>query len=311
MLGLRPSIWRPLAPVVRHITSQALPKGSLGRWTKYTAKQANDEQQQADDEQQQEKEHQVLPVAMGKVNVHRLERTGKTGLRHLLLSNLPLTATPEDIKQLCTSAKNYNSLGRIEYLYNRHMQRTGQAFVSFASSDAAIEYAQANDRRILGDGVLRGKLYDELSLDDYLTRYYGYWPAEYQLPFDLIEYDPAKLVLLSNVPQLTTEARMEERLSPRYDLRPQDRWRGRRKNKANFLVERKGYGGTHDAVLGSVFKLPKVHPDATTVSFVARCQTPQEAMRLVRRWHNTYFAPATFGIQDTAGSFRIEASILY
>ncbi|KAJ1593881.1 hypothetical protein NDA11_005653 [Ustilago hordei] len=128
---------------------------------------------------------------------------------------------------------------------------------------------------------------------------------------DLIEYEGGKLVLLNNIPQETTEARLEERLAVRYDLKPQDRWRGKRESYAGWEIDKKGYGGSHDAVLGGVFKLPKWHPDATTTAFLVRCQTAVEAMRLVRRWHNTFFAPATFDIQVTGGRFKLSASVLY
>ena len=231
--------------------------------------------------------------------------------KHVLLSGLPTTATPADIRALARETKTANDIGRIEYIYMRSMTPSGKAIVSFSSHLRARAFEADAHGRIVGGRMLNARIRNVNQRDRLLLQTYGTWPAEYQLPFDLIEYENGKLVLLRNVPKDTSEARLEERLASRYDLRPQDRWRGKRYSIAGYLLDKKGYGGSHDAVLGGVLKLPKQHPDSTTSNYIVRCQTQSEAMRLVRRWHNTYFAPATFDIQDTAGRYRVSASILY
>lgn len=231
--------------------------------------------------------------------------------KDVLLTGLPTSATPADIKALAREPKTHNDIGRIEYIYTRSMLPSGKAIVSFSSSAHARLFEMAAHGRILGGRRLNANLRSTDQRKALMLKTYGTWPVEYKLAFDLIEYEWGKLVLLRNIPQETYEARLEERLAPRYDLRPQDRWRGKVRSYANYSYEPKGFGGSHDAVLGGVMGLPKLHPDATTRSFIVRCQTQTEAMRLVRRWHNTYFAPATFDIQDTGGRYRVAASILY
>ncbi|SAM85760.1 uncharacterized protein UBRO_07088 [Ustilago bromivora] len=238
--------------------------------------------------------------------VRRLKST-----KYVLLSNLPTTATPTDVRSLAFGQKTFNDISRIEYIYTRSLRPSSKAIVFFSSPIHAQEYESYVHGRILGGKQLSASL---RTLDDrvrLLQKAYASWPQEYQLPLDLIEYEGGKLVLLNNIPQETTEARLEERLAVRYDLRPQDRWRGKRASYAGWEIDKKGYGGSHDAVLGGVLKLPKWHPDATTTGFLVRCQTAVEAMRLVRRWHNTFFAPATFDIQVTGGRFKLSASVLY
>lgn len=231
--------------------------------------------------------------------------------KDVLISGLPYTATPSDIRALARETKTFNDVGRIEFIYTRSFRPTGKALVSFSSNARARIFEQDAHGRIIGGKLINADLRSIKLRNDFLQKTYGNWPASYQVPFDLIEYETGKLVLLRNIPQDTFEARLEERLANRYDLKPQDRWRAKRVSYAGYLHSSKGYGGSHDTVLGGVLKLPKTHPDATTANFIVRCQTQSEAMRLVRRWHNTYFAPATFDIQDTAGRYRVSASILY
>lgn len=231
--------------------------------------------------------------------------------KDVLLSGLPTSATPTDIRSLAHETKTSNDIGRIEYIYTKSMRPSGKALISFSSNIHASRFESAAHGRILGGRMLSASLRSVDERAHFLKMTYGSWGPEYQLPFDLIEYETGKLVLLRNIPQATYEARLEERLANRYDLRPQDRWRGKRTSYAGYLLDKKGYGGSHDAVLGGVLKLPKMHIDATTASFIVRCQTQSEAMRLVRRWHNTYFAPATFDIQDTGGRYRVSAHILH
>lgn len=230
--------------------------------------------------------------------------------KDVLLTGLPTTATPADIRALAHQTKTANDIGRIEYIYTKSLRPSGKALVSFSSTIRARHFEGAAHGRILGGRMLKAYLRCTSARDRFLQHTYGKWSPDYQLPFDLIEYETGKLVLLSNIPQDTFEARLEERLAS-YDLRPQDRWRGKRTSYAGYLLDGKGYGGSHDTVLGGVLKLPKMHIDATTTSFIVRCQTQAEAMRLVRRWHNTYFAPATFDIQNTGGRYRVSASVLY
>ncbi|SPO24166.1 uncharacterized protein UTRI_03434 [Ustilago trichophora] len=231
--------------------------------------------------------------------------------KDVLLTGLPATATPADIRALAHATKTANDIGRIEYIYTKSLRPSGKALVSFSSTIHARHFEGAAHGRILGGRMLKANLRSTSARQRFLQQTYGKWSPDYQLPFDLIEYETGKLVLLRNIPQDTFEARLEERLASRYDLRPQDRWRGKRTSYAGYLLDGKGYGGSHDAVLGGVLKLPKTHIDATTTSFIVRCQTQAEAMRLVRRWHNTYFAPATFDIQNTGGRYRVSASVLY
>lgn len=231
--------------------------------------------------------------------------------KDVLISNLPSTATPTDIRALARETKTFNDVGRIEFIYARSFRPTGKALISMSSPMRARMFEEDAHGRIVGGKMINADLRSVQTRKDFLLKTYGNWPESYQIPFDLIEYETGKLVLLRNIPQDTFEARLEERLANRYDLRPQDRWRAKRSSYAGYLHDSKGYGGTHDAVLGGVIKLPKTHPDATTTNFIVRCQTQSEAMRLVRRWHNTYFAPATFDIQDTGGRYRVSASILY
>lgn len=231
--------------------------------------------------------------------------------KHVLLSALPLTATPSDIRALARETKTANDVGRIEFVYTRSLRPSGKAIASFSSPAHAQRFEESANGRIMGGRMIRAHRYSLESCNNLLRHTYGNWPEAYQLPLDLIEYETGKLVLLSNIPHETYEARLEERLADRYDLRPQDRWRGKRSSYAAYNLNRKGYGGSHDEVLGGVLKLPRPHADATTTSFIVRCQTQTEAMRLVRRWHNTYFAPKTFDIQDTGGRYRVTASILY
>ncbi|PWY99215.1 hypothetical protein BCV70DRAFT_201419 [Testicularia cyperi] len=235
----------------------------------------------------------------------------RTRSKVVLLAGLPLSVTPNDLKSLAPGVKIHNAISRIEYIYTRLMRPSGKALVSFTHPIHAQNFAEACQQRILGGKMMRAQLLDQERHQNLLDRTYGNWPARMQIPFDLIEYETGKLVLLRNIPQYTTEARLEERLAPRYDLREQDRWRGKRRSRVGILRSAKGFGGSHDAVLGGVLKLDKPHQDATVTSFIVRCKSPQEAMRLVRRWHNTYFAPATFGVDDTGGRYRVEASILY
>ncbi|CCF50106.1 hypothetical protein NDA14_001928 [Ustilago hordei] len=231
--------------------------------------------------------------------------------KYVLVSNLPTTATPTDLRSLAFGQKTFNDVSRIEYIYTRSLSPSSKAIVSFSSPIHSHDYESHVHGRILGGKQLSASLYTPDDRVRLLQRTYASWPQEYQLPLDLIEYEGGKLVLLNNIPQETTEARLEERLAVRYDLKPQDRWRGKRESYAGWEIDKKGYGGSHDAVLGGVFKLPKWHPDATTTAFLVRCQTAVEAMRLVRRWHNTFFAPATFDIQVTGGRFKLSASVLY
>ncbi|SPO24024.1 uncharacterized protein UTRI_03434_B [Ustilago trichophora] len=231
--------------------------------------------------------------------------------KDVLLTGLPTTATPADIRALAHQDKTANDIGRIEYIYTKSLRPSGKALVSFSSTTHARHFERAAHGRILGGRMLKADLRSTTARQRLLQHTYSKWSPDYQLPFDLIEYETGKLVLLRNIPQDTFEARLEERLASRYDLRPQDRWRGKRTSYAGYLLDNRGYGGSHDVVLGGVLKLPKMHIDATTTSFIVRCQTQSEAMRLVRRWHNTYFAPATFDIQNTGGRYRVSASILY
>ncbi|TKY85550.1 hypothetical protein EX895_005712 [Sporisorium graminicola] len=231
--------------------------------------------------------------------------------KDVLLSGLPITATPADIRALARESKTANDIGRIEFIYLKSLVPSSKALVSFSSPVRARTFEADAHGRIVGGKYLNASLRSANQRKRLLIHTYGLWPAEYQLAFDLIEYETGKLVLLRGIPQDTFEARLEERLANRYDLKPQDRWRGKRCSYAGYSYDTRGHGGSHDAVLGGVLKLPRLHLDATTTSFIARCQTQSEAMRLVRRWHNTYFAPATFDIQDTAGRYRVSASILY
>ncbi|GAC95925.1 biotin synthase [Pseudozyma hubeiensis SY62] len=231
--------------------------------------------------------------------------------KDVLLSGLPTTATPADIRALARESKTANDVARIEFIYTRALRPTGKALVSMSSHVRARAFEADAHGRIVGGRMVAANLRSTDDRKRFFLRTYGDWPASYQIPFDLIEYEAGKLVLLRNIPKDTFEARLEERLANRYDIKPQDRWRAKRSSYAGYLHDSKGYGGSHDAVLGGVLKLDKLHADATTTSFIVRCQTPSEAMRLVRRWHNTYFAPATFDIQDTGGRYRVSASILY
>ncbi|SJX65007.1 uncharacterized protein SRS1_15834 [Sporisorium reilianum f. sp. reilianum] len=231
--------------------------------------------------------------------------------KDVLLSGLPITATPADIRALAREPKTANDMGRIEYIYLKSMVPSSKALISFSNAIHARKFEGDAHGRIVGGRYINASLRSVKQRQGFLIDTYGLWPSEFQLPFDLIEYETGKLVLLRGIPQDTFEARLEERLASRYDLKPQDRWRGKRCSYAGYSINTKGYGGSHDAVLGGVLKLPKLHLDATTASFIVRCQTQSEAMRLVRRWHNTYFAPATFDIQDTAGRYRVSASVLY
>ncbi|SNX86474.1 uncharacterized protein MEPE_05183 [Melanopsichium pennsylvanicum] len=231
--------------------------------------------------------------------------------KDVLLSGLPTTATPTDIRALAREPSTANDIGRIEYVYTRTFRPSGKALVSFSSNTTAARFEAAAHGRILGGRMLNAQLKSTDARQRFFQHLYGNWPSHYQLPFDLIDYETGKLVLLQNIPQDTFEARLEERLATRYDLRPQDRWRGKRSSYAAYNIDKTGHGGSHDVVLGGVYKLQKTHHDATTASFIVRCQTQGEAMRLVRRWNNTFFAPATFDIQDTAGRYRISAHILY
>ncbi|EST09218.1 Nucleotide-binding, alpha-beta plait [Kalmanozyma brasiliensis GHG001] len=244
------------------------------------------------------------------VSVGQLRRT-LVSEKDVLITGLPTTATPLDIRALARETKTFNDVGRIEFMYTRSFQPTGKALVSFSATMRARMFEEDAHGRIVGGKMIKANLRSVKQRKDFLLKAYGNWPADYQIPFDLIEYDTGKLVLLRGIPQDTFEARLEERLAPRYDLKPQDRWRAKRISYAGYLHDSKGYGGSHDAVLGGVLKLPKSHPDATTANFIVRCETQSEAMRLVRRWHNTYFAPRTFDIQDTGGRYRVAASVLY
>ncbi|GAK68153.1 uncharacterized protein PAN0_044d6388 [Moesziomyces antarcticus] len=230
--------------------------------------------------------------------------------KDVVLSSLPLTATPFDIRSLALG-KIRNDLARIEFLYTKSMRPSGRAIASFSNAGNARTFEEIVQGRILGGRQVQARLQSAERRDAFLQSYYASWSRHYQLPLDLIEYERGTLVLLRNIPQDTFEARLEERLAGRYDLRQQDRWRGKRTAYPGYFNDKKGYGGSHDVVLGGVLKLPKAHPDATTASFIVRCQSAFEANRLVRRWHNTYFAPATFDIQDTAGRYRVAASVLY
>lgn len=231
--------------------------------------------------------------------------------KDVLLSGLPITATPADIRALARETKTANDIGRIEYIYLKSLVPSSKALVTFSSPVRARMFEADAHGRIVGGKYLSASLRSVKERERFFINTYGSWPAEFQLPFDLIEYENGKLVLLRGIPRDTFEARLEERLANRYDLKPQDRWRGKRCSYAGYSYDTRGHGGSHDAVLGGVLKLPRLHIDATTTSFIVRCQTQSEAMRLVRRWHNTYFAPATFDIQDTAGRYRVSASILY
>lgn len=231
--------------------------------------------------------------------------------KDVLLSGLPTTATPADIRALARQTKTANDIGRIEFIYLKSFVPSGKALVSFSSPIHARMFEADAHGRIVGGKYINANLRSVKKRREYLINTYGNWPADFQVPFDLIEYETGKLVLLRGIPQDTSEARLEERLANRYDLKPQDRWRGKRYSYAGYSLDTKGHGGSHDAVLGGVLKLPRNYMDTTTANFIVRCQTQSEAMRLVRRWHNTYFAPATFDIQDTAGRYRVSASILY
>lgn len=231
--------------------------------------------------------------------------------KDVLLSNLPHTATPTDIRSLAISPKTARDLGRIEFIYTKSLRPSGKALLSFSSPIHASAFEYSAQSRILGGKQLSASLRHTSDREKFLKSIYGLWPTHFQLPLDLIEYETGKLVLLSNIPQDTSEARLEERLAGRYDLKPQDRWRGKRTSFAGYELDKKGWGGSHDKVLGGVVKLEKWHWDATTCSFLVRCQTQGEAMRLVRRWHNTFWAPASYDIQDTGGRYRLGASILY
>lgn len=311
MLGIRSALSKPFAPAARFyatkVTSHRLNRLSQAQlpddftWSHKARPRRYDDPTRRDDD--------IVMATDSDYNRQGMLKGRR--IQIVRLSGLPLTATPQDIKALAATNKVANSLGRIEFMYDRHMRFTGEAMLLFAAQIHAINFAQQNSDRVVGDSVLKTRIFTKEALVEQLNRYYGYWPAEYQTPLDLIEYDTGKLVVLSNLPQWTTEARLEERLNPRYDLRPQDRWRGKRVSRANILINSKGFGGSSDVILGSVVKLPKVHPEATTASFLVRCQTRSEAQRLFRRWHNTYFAPASFPIQETAGAFRVQASILY
>ncbi|KIS67084.1 uncharacterized protein UMAG_11552 [Mycosarcoma maydis] len=231
--------------------------------------------------------------------------------KDVLLSGLPTTATPADIRALARESKTANDVARIEFIYTKALRPSGKALISLSSHVRARAFEADAHGRIVGGRMINADLRSTDQRKSFFLAAYGNWPASYQIPFDLIEYEAGKLVLLRNIPKDTFEARLEERLANRYDLKPQDRWRARRTSYAGYLHDRKGYGGSHEAVLGGVLKLPKLHVDATTTNFIVRCQTHSEATRLVRRWHNTYFAPATFDIQDTGGRYRVSASILY
>lgn len=312
MLAFR-SFLRPVAPIVYRLapystsTSASRPLASSSSSTNSVVDSCAPGRETGS--QQYVPQQEVLVTALGAVDKRGQIKAGK--LKFVLMSNLPTTYTPQDLKQLAPSDKCCNALGRIEFIYDKLMKPTGKALLSFADETHAMTYAHQNFRRPLGNHVLHTRILSANALENFLIQYYGTWDVGYQVIFDLIEYDSAKLVLLSNLPRQTSESRIEERLHLRYDLKPQDRWRGKRVSRVNFLRDSKGYGGSSDVILGSVIKLPVPNPNATVCSFVVRLTTISEAMRLVRRWHNTYYSPDQFDLSRTAGKFRIQASIIY
>ncbi|KAI3491933.1 hypothetical protein L1887_43642 [Cichorium endivia] len=144
--------------------------------------------------------------------------------KDVVLSSLPPTATPSDIRSLALG-KTRNDLARIEFLYTKSMRPSGRAIASFSNAGHARTFEETVQGRILGGRQVQARLQSAERRDAFLQSHYASWPWHYQLPLDLIEYERGTLVLLRNIPQDTFEARLEERLASRYDLRQQDRWR--------------------------------------------------------------------------------------
>ncbi len=191
--------------------------------------------------------------------------------KDVLLTGLPTTATPTDIRTLAREAKTSNDIGRIEFIYTRNMRPSGKALVSFSSNVHARHFEAAAHGRILGGRMLNASLRSTDDRQRLLQSTYGTWSAEYQLPFDLIEYETGKLVLLRNIPQDTFEARLEERLAARYDLRPQDRWRGKRTSYAGYSLD------TRDTV-------------AVMMQCLAACSSCQRCIKMLQQLRSSFDA---------------------
>ncbi|EPQ29668.1 uncharacterized protein PFL1_02888 [Pseudozyma flocculosa PF-1] len=234
--------------------------------------------------------------------------------RVVLLTGLPATATPNDIRRLTGNDASGQHFHRIEFLRTLFFNPSGKALVYFSTDSSARRFQRACSKRILGANVLDSRCMSDAAADNLLAVAYSRHPRHLQLPLDLVHYESGKLVLLRGLPSLTTEDKMQTKLSRTYDLMETGWWRGKRRSNAGYKAPRKpGFDpvSNHALNLGPVLRLHNIHEDASTAAFLIRLRTTAEAMRLARMWHNSYFTPQRFNVDETGGRYRIEAHVIY
>ncbi|KAN0059663.1 hypothetical protein ACQY0O_008234 [Thecaphora frezii] len=232
--------------------------------------------------------------------------------RIVLLSGLPTSALPNDIRGLAPNAKIANHVSRIEFLRTHFFEPSGKALVHFSTENHARGFEQACSKRILGGSVLDARCFTPKEAEDFHTAYYRRHPRFMQLPLDLVNHESGKLVLLRGLPLLTTEEKMAIKLGRTYDLANTTHFRATKRSNAGISHARgPDFNISHSLHLGPVLRLLNLNPDASTVSFIVRLKTTHEAMRLARKWHNNFFAPQRFNIEATGGRFCVQAHVVY
>ncbi|PWN47515.1 hypothetical protein IE53DRAFT_371394 [Violaceomyces palustris] len=233
--------------------------------------------------------------------------------RRVLLSGLPDTALPNDVRRLAPTLVNSNAIFDVTFLRSGLLNQTGKAIVHFSTDVEASDFKHSADKRILGGKVVDATILSNPEMHETIDLHYANHMASLRVPLDIISAESGRVVILRGLPALTGEEKLRNKLEKRYDLVGSGPWRGKVLNRAghNRHVIQEGSINNHNLILGPVLRLPNTHQDSSTSWFLVRLKSMSEAIRLARRWNNTYFTPQRFNIDATGGRYKVQASVAY
>lgn len=201
-----------------------------------------------------------------------------------LLSRLPTTALPVDIKRL----ENNTVPKNIQFLRTPSLHASGAALTTFADEHDTLRFVKKADRATMGGETITVRPLSASEAQLLVQEHYASFPRGIDAVIQAIAFMPLSSVALRNLPHHTTAEKLDKKLRRSYEL--VDEAHGR---------------------MQSVFKLPPLDLDSTSASFLIRLASASEAMRLVRSWHRTRYMPQKYTVENTGDRYVVEAQLMY
>lgn len=216
--------------------------------------------------------------------------------RVVALSNVPRSAIPSDIYRLAPRAS-------VDFLRTPQLQLSGTVLVSLANDVAAADFTRYCNGISLGGADLGARQVSVAEGLALIRAPYAARPAA-ACALDMIAGSRMRAVLLKGIPPKTTPEKLEKKLRRSYVL-------------ADDRLEVPPFCGVrrHDRLRNTrapaVLRVPPAMPGSTVAAFLVRLHSTEEAMRLVRAWHRTHYAPQKYGVERTGDRYVVDASVMY